>query len=84
MTSDCIPHQVLEHRELTKLVTTFLEPYADRAIGAEPVATGTPTPSTAPSSLMRLHCQWQQTSTGTGRLSSRHPNVQVSITLDDP
>ena len=39
---------MLEHRELTKLVTTFLEPYADRAIGAELVATGTPTLSTAP------------------------------------
>ena len=73
---------MLEHRELTKLVTTFLEPYADRAIGAELLAHGTPTPSTAPSSLMRLHCQWQQTSTGTGRLSSRYPNVQVLMTLD--
>ena len=73
---------MLEHRELTKLVTTVLEPYADRAIGAELLAHGTPTPSTAPSSLMRLHGQWQQTSTGTGRLSSRYPNVQVSMTLD--
>ena len=73
---------MLEHRELTKLVTTFLEPYADRAIGAELVVTGTPTPSMALSTLMRLHCQWLQTSTGTGRLSSRHPNVQVSMTLD--
>ena len=49
---------VLEFRELTKLKTTFLEPYHAKLVGG------------------RLHAQWCGTATGTGRLSSRHPNLQ--------
>lgn len=113
---DCLlPSIVLEHRELSKLVSTFLEPLASRAVAdraghpaaraapqpprahnaaaafwaraglSNPADQGTPrsaeaeTPSDArhlPPHRRRLYTTWHTHSTGTGRLSSRHPNVQ--------
>ena len=68
-----LPRLVLEYREITKLRTTFLEPLASKAIAG------------ADGGLARLYTQWHMLATGTGRLSSRHPNVQQvpksSITL---
>lgn len=54
---------VLEHRELHKLRTTFLEPLAAKAL---PGSGG----------RARLYAEWHMLATGTGRLSSRHPNMQ--------
>ena len=56
--SQPLPALILEHRELSKLLTAFIDPYAQR------VRAG------------RLHTEWHAHTTGTGRLSSRHPNVQ--------
>ena len=78
-----LPALVLEHRELSKLSSTFLEPYAARAVFRDD---GDGSQLTAPSSGVlgsapprsgpRLHTSWMGFSTGTGRLSSRNPNVQ--------
>jgi hypothetical protein len=57
-----LPAVVLEHRELSKLKSTFLDSYAARAVLRD--------------GKVRLHAQFECLSTGTGRLSSRHPNVQ--------
>lgn len=76
-----LPAWVLEHRELTKLTTTFLEPYATRAVAvasdsAATAAADVASASASATTLARLHTCWHATATGTGRLSSRYPNVQ--------
>ncbi|KAL1522953.1 hypothetical protein AB1Y20_017917 [Prymnesium parvum] len=58
-----LPKHVLEYREITKLRSAFLEPFADKAVRKGDGTT-------------RIYCQWHMMSTGTGRLSARHPNVQ--------
>ncbi|MDX1682336.1 MAG: DNA polymerase I, partial [Phycisphaeraceae bacterium] len=55
-----IPRLVLEYRQLTKLVNTYLTALADAA-----------DPETG-----RIHATFHQTGTATGRLSSSHPNLQ--------
>lgn len=55
-----IVQDVLRYREITKLQTTYLEPMRE-LISKE---TG------------RIHCQFNQTGTTTGRLSSSNPNLQ--------
>jgi len=55
-----IVQDVLRYREITKLQTTYLEPMGE-LIKTE---TG------------RIHCQFNQTATSTGRLSSSNPNLQ--------
>ena len=78
---DCaFPALVLEHRELSKLMSTFLEPLAARAIrrrseGHDGGGESGGAPSAA-LGLARCHSMFFCFSTGTGRLSSRHPNVQ--------
>jgi DNA polymerase I-like protein with 3'-5' exonuclease and polymerase domains len=71
-----LPSLILEYRELAKLSTCFLEPLANRAVAS----TGSPLSSAGTAGhlneLFRLHTQWFTAATGTGRLSSRHPNVQ--------
>jgi DNA polymerase-1 len=58
--SSPIVQDVLRYREITKLQTTYLEPMRE-LITHE---TG------------RIHCQFNQTGTSTGRLSSSNPNLQ--------
>ncbi len=58
--SSPIVQDVLRYREITKLQTTYLEPMRE-LIKKE---TG------------RIHCQFNQTGTSTGRLSSSNPNLQ--------
>ncbi len=55
-----IVQDILRYREITKLQTTYLEPM-QKLIKTE---TG------------RIHCQFNQTGTATGRLSSSNPNLQ--------
>lgn len=55
-----VVQDVLRYREITKLQTTYLEPMHE-LISKE---TG------------RIHCQFNQTGTSTGRLSSSNPNLQ--------
>ncbi len=57
---DPVPEKILKHRQLSKLKSTYVDALP-RLVSAE---TG------------RLHTQFQQTGTATGRLSSRDPNLQ--------
>lgn len=54
-------------RALFKHITTYMDPMMDAA-----------KPSSSNSSVCRHHifCKWNQKATGTGRLSSSHPNLQ--------
>ena len=73
-----LPAWVLEHRELNKLLGTFLEPLADRAVlpDQRDQLLSRDHVVWPPVSGARLHTHWCQFATGTGRLSSRNPNVQ--------
>ena len=106
-----LPGLVLEHRELSKLASTFLQPLAGKAIlpaehgsrgsyggdgdsGVPGSSSGGSVGSSSSAVAMsrgrggtmgrmggeggpgRLYSTWLAHSTGTGRLSSRHPNVQ--------
>jgi len=55
-----IVQDILRYREITKLQTTYLEPMRE-LIKEE---------------TDRIHCQFNQTGTSTGRLSSSNPNLQ--------
>ncbi|MBI4342108.1 MAG: DNA polymerase I [Candidatus Omnitrophica bacterium] len=55
-----LPQQLLQYRELSKLVSTYVEAL----------------PKLADPSTGRLHTSFNQTATATGRLSSSEPNLQ--------
>lgn len=55
-----LPHHLIEYRELTKLVSTYLDAFPQLM-----------NPKTG-----RLHSSFNQTATATGRLSSSEPNLQ--------
>ena len=69
-----LPPIVLEHRELSKLTSTFLEPLATKAVPDRSLSATTAIVD--PSEPRRVYTTWYCLATGTGRLSSRHPNVQ--------
>lgn len=56
-----VPRLLLEYREASKMVTGFVRPFLDLAGDA---------------SRARIHTTFEHTTTGTGRLSSRDPNIQ--------
>lgn len=55
-----IPHKILEYREQSKILSGFVQPFLKLAQSAGG----------------RIHSTFDHLSTGTGRLSSRDPNVQ--------
>jgi DNA polymerase-1 len=61
-----VPALVLQYRHVHKLVSTFVEPFIEASrvqsvLGRQ----------------QRISCNWNQTNTGTGRLSSSGPNLQT-------
>lgn len=71
-----LPGLVLEHRKLVKMRSTYCEGLLKEA-GA---ACGLTLPGVRKrprgAAPLLLHCWWNQCNTGTGRLSSSHPNLQ--------
>ena len=64
-----IPRLIVEHRELTKLVNTYLEALAEEIYD--------PADPRVPAGLgERIHCSFNQTVAATGRLASSDPNLQ--------
>lgn len=59
-----IPKLIVEHRELTKLVNTYLESLGDAIYPASALGGG------------RIHSSFNQTVAATGRLASSDPNLQ--------
>ena len=55
-----IPSKLIEHRELTKILSGFVQPFLNLSSKGDG----------------RIHSTFDHLSTGTGRLSSRDPNVQ--------
>jgi len=61
-----IVQDVLRYREITKLQTTYLEPMLEKIQNSKFKIQNSG----------RIHCQFNQTATSTGRLSSSNPNLQ--------
>jgi DNA polymerase-1 len=68
-TRHALPGLVLEYRQLQNLQSKWVE--ADWVVDAGRRA------SRAGTASVRCHCDWNQTSTATGRLSSSGPNLQA-------
>lgn len=66
-----IPKLIVEHRELSKLVNTYLEALVEAIYPVEPGVSG-------PRAGLggRIHCSFNQTVAATGRLASSDPNLQ--------
>ncbi|MBY0263312.1 MAG: hypothetical protein K2Q20_13270, partial [Phycisphaerales bacterium] len=64
-----IPKLIVEHRELTKLVNTYLEALAEEIYDETD-------PRVPPGLGGRIHCSFNQTVAATGRLASSDPNLQ--------
>ncbi|MBY0311267.1 MAG: DNA polymerase I [Phycisphaerales bacterium] len=66
-----IPKLIVEHRELSKLVNTYLEALVDDIYPEVPAA-----PEHLRGLAGRIHCSFNQTVAATGRLASSDPNLQ--------
>lgn len=67
-----LPALILEHRGLSKRLTTYMDPMT-KAAG---VCVNPAHRDTHKDKLERIHSTWNQILTGTGRLSSSKPNLQ--------
>ncbi len=70
---DTVPRQILRHRTLAKLKSTYIDSLAALA---ESDAASADTKAAAGSGTGRIHTHYSQTGAATGRLASRDPNLQ--------
>jgi hypothetical protein len=59
-----LPGMVLEYRMVSRMVVASIEPFLRKAVRCE-------------DGQWRVHCEWFNTRTATGRLSTCNPNIQV-------
>ncbi|GAB5358435.1 hypothetical protein AAMO2058_000457100 [Amorphochlora amoebiformis] len=59
-----LPKIILKHRGYCKLLSTYVLPLASHAVGTS-------------RNGKKIYCRWNNTKTGTGRLSSSNPNLQT-------
>jgi DNA polymerase-1 len=70
---DTVPRQILRHRTLAKLKSTYIDSLAALA---ESDAASADTKAESGSGTGRIHTHYSQTGAATGRLASRDPNLQ--------
>jgi DNA polymerase-1 len=70
---DTVPRQILRHRTLAKLKSTYIDSLAALA---EADAASADTKAEAGSGKGRIHTHYSQTGAATGRLASKDPNLQ--------
>lgn len=71
-----LPGLVLEHRKLVKMRSTYCEGLLKEAGAACGLTLPGVRARPRDAAPLLLHCWWNQCNTGTGRLSSSHPNLQ--------
>lgn len=67
------PKVVIEHRHCQKLLSTYIEPLDEKKYRVS-----TPLYPGSTQTIYTIHSHWEQTNTGTGRLSSVNPVTKLN------